>query len=58
MKSTKSLSIEDTNYLRGIVDYNGSFNVARHTRKTINTFMARRMDIKYRLDGRIYEWCI
>lgn len=38
MKSTKSLSIEDTNYLRGIVDYNGSFNVARHTRKTINTF--------------------
>lgn len=38
MKSVKSLSIEDTEYLRGIVDYNGSFNVSRHTRKTINTF--------------------
>ena len=38
MKSTKSLSIEDTEYLRGIVDYNGSFNTSRHTRKTINTF--------------------
>jgi hypothetical protein len=36
-KSTKTLSISDSDYLRGIVNYNGEFDVSRHTRKHFNT---------------------
>ena len=36
-KSVKSLSVEDSNFLRGIVDYNGDYNISRHTRKHFNT---------------------
>lgn len=36
-KSSRSLSIENSDYLRSIVDYNGSFNPDRHTNKVYNT---------------------
>ena len=36
-KSVKTLSISDSDYLRGIVNYNGEFDVTRHTRKHFNT---------------------
>lgn len=36
-KTTKTLSIDDESYLRSIVDYNGSYNIARHTKKHFNT---------------------
>lgn len=36
-KSTKTLGVADSDYLRGIVNYNGQFDVARHTRKHFNT---------------------
>jgi hypothetical protein len=38
-KSNKTLSIDDSEYLRGIVDFNGSFDVSRHTQKHFNTNM-------------------
>jgi hypothetical protein len=36
-KSTKTLMVTDSDYLRGIVNYNGEFDVTRHTRKHFNT---------------------
>lgn len=36
-KSSRTLTIEDSSYLRSIVDYNGAFNVSRHTNKVYNT---------------------
>lgn len=36
-KSSRTLSTEDSSYLRSIVDYNGAFNVSRHTNKVYNT---------------------
>ena len=36
-KMTKALTVEDDDYLRSIVDYNGSYDITRHTRKHFNT---------------------
>ena len=36
-KSSRTLTTEDSTYLRSIVDYNGSFDISRHTNKSYNT---------------------